>query len=214
VGEECTQEVADLLDVCLRTNVDERPSAKELVARIQVLVLAHFLTILSDPALMVLRCLVEQCLSAVLWCISMVLETVHCISHTTGCSYGALCLCEKERQSQRSATDLQWPPHFERRLCRLRLCLFWTQALPPQPNPKARKGSTQSFASPLDRAQHASSGGDSSVLSADTNGESKSASNFKFYQVRRCRQCCCKAVDKLLSSLTLGRQGRKMQTRV
>lgn len=36
VGEECTQEVADLLDICMRTNVEERPSAKELVAVLQV----------------------------------------------------------------------------------------------------------------------------------------------------------------------------------
>lgn len=36
VGEECTQEVADLLDICMRTNVDERPSAKEIVAALQV----------------------------------------------------------------------------------------------------------------------------------------------------------------------------------
>ncbi|EIE26921.1 kinase-like protein [Coccomyxa subellipsoidea C-169] len=37
VGEECTQEVADLLDICMRTNVEERPSAKELVAVLQAL---------------------------------------------------------------------------------------------------------------------------------------------------------------------------------
>jgi len=36
VGEECTQEVADLIDICMRTNVEERPSAKEVVARLQV----------------------------------------------------------------------------------------------------------------------------------------------------------------------------------
>lgn len=36
VGEECTQEVADLLERCIRTNVDERPTAKEIVAALQV----------------------------------------------------------------------------------------------------------------------------------------------------------------------------------
>ncbi len=36
VGEECTQEVADLLERCIRTNVDERPNAKEIVAALQV----------------------------------------------------------------------------------------------------------------------------------------------------------------------------------
>lgn len=94
VGEECTEEVASLLDVCLRTRVEERPSAKDLVSQLQ--------------------------------------------------------------------------------------------ALPPQPNARARKGSAQSFVSPLDQAAHASSGEDSSVLSASTNSgpDSQSASNFKFYQVR------------------------------
>ncbi|CAL8468908.1 g8449 [Coccomyxa elongata] len=37
VGEECTQEVADLLERCIRTNVDERPNAKEIVAALQAL---------------------------------------------------------------------------------------------------------------------------------------------------------------------------------
>lgn len=37
VGEECTQEVADLIDICMRTSVEERPSAKDVVARLQVL---------------------------------------------------------------------------------------------------------------------------------------------------------------------------------
>lgn len=36
VGEECTQEVADLLERCIRTNVNERPTAKEIVAALQV----------------------------------------------------------------------------------------------------------------------------------------------------------------------------------
>ena len=36
VGEECSQEVADLLERCIRTNVDERPTAKEIVAALQV----------------------------------------------------------------------------------------------------------------------------------------------------------------------------------
>lgn len=36
VGEECTEEVRELIDVCMRTNVDERPSAMDIVHRLQV----------------------------------------------------------------------------------------------------------------------------------------------------------------------------------
>ena len=36
VGEECTEEVRELVDVCMRTNVDERPSAMDIVHRLQV----------------------------------------------------------------------------------------------------------------------------------------------------------------------------------
>ena len=36
VGEECTEEVRDLIDVCMRTNVNERPSAMDIVQKLQV----------------------------------------------------------------------------------------------------------------------------------------------------------------------------------
>ena len=40
VGEECTDEVRELIDLCMRTNVNERPSAMEIVTRLQVRMLA------------------------------------------------------------------------------------------------------------------------------------------------------------------------------
>ena len=45
VPEECTEEVRELIDVCMRTNVNERPSAMDLVNRLQVIQvssLSHF----------------------------------------------------------------------------------------------------------------------------------------------------------------------------
>ena len=35
--EECTEEVRELIDLCMRTNVNERPSAMDIVNRLQVI---------------------------------------------------------------------------------------------------------------------------------------------------------------------------------
>ena len=37
VPEECTEEVRELIDLCMRTNVNERPSAMDIVNRLQVI---------------------------------------------------------------------------------------------------------------------------------------------------------------------------------
>lgn len=164
VGEECTEEVRDLIDICMRTNVNERPSAMDIVHKLQV----------AFPPALTYR----------------MPRDVFKADNLASASPGAKCPAAVahwvlDPWLRIAAASLPSPAAVTGWLGSIESCgltVWRVQALPPQPSTRVkREGSTGSFKSPLDQA-HASSDRSSDLTSSNNSSE---ASNFKFYQVRR-----------------------------